>query len=336
MGEDRNLVINPEQAKTVRRIYAMFLEGKSPHVISKILTDEPETLTVIGKQKWNPTTIKSILTNEKYKGDALLQKSYTVDFLTKEKKVNEGEIPQYYVKGNHEAIIQPEVFDMVQNMMAMRKTGKNRISSINAFSSKIRCGDCGGWYGSKVWHSNTKYRRRVWRCNYKYENDDKCQTPHLTDDEVKEIFVNSTNQLIEIKEEVIRNFEEARELLFGTAELEQEQEELEDTLNQLADEINALINENARIALDQAKYERNYSKLLKKFDEAEARLATVKAKIALRQGQQEQVEMFLKELENTDLVDEFDESLFNRLVEVIDIEKEKITVTFKDGSEVII
>lgn len=67
MGEDRNLVINPEQAKTVRRIYAMFLEGKSPHVISKILTDEPETLTVIGKQKWNPSTIKSILTNEKYK-----------------------------------------------------------------------------------------------------------------------------------------------------------------------------------------------------------------------------------------------------------------------------
>lgn len=151
---------------------------------------------------------------------------------------------------------------------------------------------------------------------------------------MKEIFVNSTNQLIEIKEEVIRNFEEARELLFGTAE--QEQEELEDTLNQLADEINALINENARIALDQAKYERNYSKLLKKFDEAEARLATVKEKIALRQVKQEQVEMFLKELENTDLVDEFDESLFNRLVEVIDIEKEKITVTFKDGSEVTI
>ena len=274
--------------------------------------------------------------NTTTKGDALLQKSYTVDFLTKEKMVNEGEIPQYYVKGNHEAIIQPEVFDMVQNMMAMRKTGKNRISSINAFSSKIRCGDCGGWYGSKVWHSNTKYRRRVWRCNHKYENDDKCQTPHLTDDEVKEIFVNSTNQLIEIKEEVIRNFEEARELLFGTAELEQEQEELEDTLNQLADEINALINENARIALDQTKYERNYSKLVKKFDEAEARLATVKEKIALRQGKQEQVEMILKELENTDLVDEFDESLFNRLVEVIDIEKEKITVTFKDGSEVTI
>lgn len=336
MGEDRNLVINPEQAKTVRRIYAMFLEGKSPHAISKILTDEPETLTVIGKQNWNPSTIKSILTNEKYKGDALLQKSYTVDFLTKEKKPNEGEIPQYYVKGNHEAIIQPEVFDMVQNMMALRKTGKNRISSANVFSSKIRCGDCGGWYGSKVWHSNTKYRRRVWRCNRKYENDDKCQTPHLTDDEVKELFVKAANQLIEIKDEVIRNFEEAKELLFGTTELVQEQEELEDSLNQLADEINALINENARIAIDQAEYERNYNALVKKFDETEGRLAKVKEEISLKQGKQEQVEMFLKDLESADLIDEFDETLFNRLVDVIEVGQEKIIVTFKDGSEVTI
>ncbi|WP_196773847.1 MULTISPECIES: recombinase family protein [Lactobacillales] len=336
MGEDRNLVINPEQAKTVRRIYAMFLEGKSPHAISKILTDEPETLTVIGKQKWNPSTIKSILTNEKYKGDALLQKSYTVDFLSKEKKANEGEIPQYYVKGNHEAIIQPEVFDMVQNMMALRKTGKNRISTANVFSSKIRCGDCGGWYGSKVWHSNTKYRRRVWRCNRKYENDDKCQTPHLTDDEVKELFIKAANQLIEIKDEIIRNFEEAKEFLFGTAELSKEQEELESNLNQLADEINALINENARIAIDQAEYERNYNSLVKQFDETEDRLGEVKEEISMRQGNQEQVEMFLKNLEKTDLIDEFDERLFNRLVEVIEVGREKVTVTFKDGSEVTI
>ncbi len=93
MGEDRNLVINPEQAKTVSRILCHVSRRQiTAHAISKILTDEPETLTVIGKQKWNPSTIKSILTNEKYKGDALLQKSYTVELLTKEKKVNEGKI----------------------------------------------------------------------------------------------------------------------------------------------------------------------------------------------------------------------------------------------------
>lgn len=209
-------------------------------------------------------------------------------------------------------------------------------SELNVFSSKIRCGDCGGWYGSKVWHSNTKYRRRVWRCNRKYANDDKCQTPHLTDDEVKELFVKAANQLIEIKDEVIRNFEEAKELLFKTEELALEQEKLEDTLNQLADEINALINENARIAIDQAEYERNYNALVKKFDETEGRLAKVKEEISMRQGKQEQVEMFLKDLESADLIDESDETLFNRLVEVIEVGQEEVTVIFKDGSEVTI
>lgn len=103
-GEDGNLVVNPEQAKLVRRIYGLFLTGMSPTLIARTLTNEGIP-TPSGKEKWYATSIKSILTNEKYKGDALLQKSYTTDFLTKKTKKNEGEIPQYYVKGNHEAIV---------------------------------------------------------------------------------------------------------------------------------------------------------------------------------------------------------------------------------------
>ena len=96
MGPDHNLVVNPEQAKLVKRIYGMFLQGQSPFQIARTLTDEGIP-SPGGKDHWNPSNIKSILTNEKYKGDALLQKSFTVDFLTKKKKTNEGEIPQYYV-----------------------------------------------------------------------------------------------------------------------------------------------------------------------------------------------------------------------------------------------
>ena len=93
-----------------------------------------------------------------YKGDALLQKTYTVDFLTKKKKVNEGEIPQYYVRDNHEAIIDRETFEMVQTLMMARRPGANRRSCVSVFSSRIKCADCGGWYGPKVWHSNDLYR----------------------------------------------------------------------------------------------------------------------------------------------------------------------------------
>ena len=119
-----------------------------------------------GKEKWSISTVKSILSNEKYKGDALLQKSYTVDFLTKKTKVNEGEIPQYYVEDNHEAIIDPEVFEMVQREMAKRGKGKKYHSGVHAFSTNIKCGECGSWYGSKVWHSNSKYRKTIWQCNH--------------------------------------------------------------------------------------------------------------------------------------------------------------------------
>ena len=132
MGPDHNLVVNPEQAKLVKRIYGMFLQGQSPFQIARILTGEGIP-SPGGKDHWNPSNIKSILTNEKYKGDALLQKSFTVDFLTKKKKANEGEIPQYYVKDNHEAIIDPETFEMVQALMATRKrAGIVRVRS--AFS----------------------------------------------------------------------------------------------------------------------------------------------------------------------------------------------------------
>ena len=122
-GEDGSMVLNEEEAKVVRRIYGLFLQGHSPYAIAKRLTEEG-VRTPAGKEKWHSCTVKSILVNEKYKGDALLQKSYTVDFLTKKTKINEGEVPQYYVENSHEAIISPAVFDEVQHQMAVRHPGR--------------------------------------------------------------------------------------------------------------------------------------------------------------------------------------------------------------------
>ena len=112
-GEDGNLVIDEEQAMIVKRIYREFLSGSSSVAIAKGLTNDGIE-TPGHKQKWYATTVRSILTNEKYKGDALLQKHYTVDFLTKKQKINNGEVQQYYVENNHPAIIEPDVFEMVR------------------------------------------------------------------------------------------------------------------------------------------------------------------------------------------------------------------------------
>ncbi len=148
-GEDGLPKIVESEAKTVRLIYRLFLEGKTPSGIAKHLTENGVS-TPSGKTKWQVSTVESILTNEKYKGDAILQKTFTVDFLTKRKKVNEGEVPQYYVENSHPAIIEPDVFDMVQFEIKRRKESGKCHSGSTCFSSKIICGECGNFYGSKV------------------------------------------------------------------------------------------------------------------------------------------------------------------------------------------
>ena len=217
------------------------------------------------------TQAESILTNEKYKGDALLQKVYTVDFLSKKKKVNEGEVPQYYVEGNHPAIIEPSVFDSVQALMKARRPGKNRNSCVGVFSGKIKCGDCGSWYGSKVWHSNDKYRKVIWQCNHKFDGGEKCATPHLDEEAIKTLFVRALNSFCRERAEITVAFEEMKEAAFGTDELDREKKHLQEEMNVVAELIQQCIAENARIAQNQAEYEKRYHALAERFDRAKAR-----------------------------------------------------------------
>ena len=172
-GPDGEFVINPEQAETVKLIYKLFLNGLTPYGICKELMKRG-IKSPGGKDSWYSRTVESILTNEKYKGDALLQKYYTKDYLTHKQVKNNGEIPQYYVEDHHEAIIDSATFERVQREMEKRKGMDKKYGGVNPFSSKIKCGDCGGWYGSKVWHSNSKYRKVIFQCNHKFKNDCKC------------------------------------------------------------------------------------------------------------------------------------------------------------------
>ena len=142
----------------------MYIQGKSIGYIARQLTKE-HIPSPSGKSKWASSTIQSILTNEKYKGDALLQKTFTVDFLQKKIKKNEGEIPQYYVEHSHEPIIDPREFELVQQEIARRSAIGKHYSGQSILSARVICGDCGGFYGSKVWHSTSKYKRIIWQCN---------------------------------------------------------------------------------------------------------------------------------------------------------------------------
>ena len=328
-----NLVVNPEQAKLVRRIYGLFLTGMSPTLIARTLTNEGIP-TPSGKEKWYATSIKSILTNEKYKGDALLQKSYTTDFLTKKTKKNEGEIPQYYVKGNHEAIIDEKTFALVQTKMAARTKGQNRISSVSIFSSKVKCDDCGSWYGSKVWHSTDKYRRVIWQCNHKFDGE-KCTTPTLTEDEIKRLFLQAANIAITEREELISVFESYMAPKLATDALERELADVETELNVVSGLIDNCIHENARIALNQTAYQEQIAALEARLNQAEAKKADVIAEITRRQARRQEIDQHFQYLRKLDLLTEFRDDDWLAMVDYMTVHrKDEVWVTFKDGSKI--
>lgn len=177
-GAEGGLVVNQKQAILVRLIFKLYLEGKTPAGICRYL-NQAEIPTPAGKDKWSQTVINSMLTNEKYKGDALLQKKFTVDYLTKKRKINEGELNQYYVTDGHEAIIPRDTFDYVQKIIKRRNKIYGRgYSCTNALASKIRCEYCGNFYGLKSAHSG-KSRAWYWFCNNRYKTKAVCSTPRV-------------------------------------------------------------------------------------------------------------------------------------------------------------
>ena len=333
-GPDGRIVVNPQEAETVRLIFGLFLEGLSPHSIAAELTRRG-IKTPGGKDVWNQQTVRRMLSNEKYKGDALLQKEFTVDFLNKKTKKNEGEVPQYYVEGNHEAIINPTVFDMVQTELEKRKWGGSRYSGVSIFSNKIKCADCGGWFGSKVWHSTDKYRRVIYRCNNKYK-DKKCGTPHVTEEEVKAAFLSAYNKLVSEKEEIVANAETIRETLCRTNGLEEEKRSLENDMAVLVGMVQSAIDENARIAQDQGEYQEHYNGLVERYDMAKARYDKVARAVTEKEAQNERLAGFIKILKAQDgIIAEFDERIWSSMVDFVTVGRNKeMVVTFRDGTEV--
>lgn len=245
-----------------------------------------------------------------------------------------GEIPQYYVEGHHEPIIEPDVFDLAQAELERRR-GTEGYSGGSIFSSKIKCGDCGSWYGSKVWHSNDKYRRVIFRCNSKYK-DHKCSTPHLTEDGIKDIFVRAFNEYFTEKDELLANMDIIIQMLCGTEELEEQARETLDEINVLMEMTNDLIEQNARIAQNQEDYKERYDSVVGRYEAKKKEYDSLQELIARKNAKAEILRQHKACLESVDgAITEFDGTLWAGLVDFITVNgKEDIVVTFKGGTEV--
>ncbi len=349
-GEDGIPEIVEAEAKIVRGIFRRFLEGATSTMIAKELNEAgipcPACKNRLGedeigaeqadrkKARWSASTVESILTNEKYKGDAILQKTYCTDYIQKTFVENDGsEIPKYYAQNSHPAIVSAEVFDLTQMEMEWRKSLNGSYSGKSCFASRVVCGDCGAFYGSKVWHSTDAYRRVIWRCNGKYIGEKKCSTPYVTQDELEKAFVSVMQRVLREKEAITAA---CRETLEGidTAELDAEVARLENEANSVAERLRKLIEENARVRIEQAEYQREYDALAAEYERISKRIQTIEAHQKDNKDYKRRIEVFLWVMMKREECNGFDPYTFVTLVEKVVVEQDgKLMFHFRGGKE---
>jgi site-specific DNA recombinase len=200
----------------------------------------------------------------------------------------------------------------------------------------IKCGQCGSWYGSKVWHSTDKYRKVIWQCNHKYSGSKKCHTPHLTDDEIKAAFVSAANKVLASRQKVIETFRQIKDATFDTTALEREKDELTAEVNLIAGQIQDGIYQNAHVAQNQAEYEKTYEALSARYEKAKARLDEVTATIHDKNSRCQRIEYYLELLEKQkEPLEKYDARFWHGMVDHVTVyAKDDIRFTMKDGMEV--
>jgi hypothetical protein len=299
------------------------------------LTDQGAP-TPRNKRVWAVSTVMSILKNEKYMGDAILQKTFTIDYLSKKSKANQGELPKYHVKNSHPAIIEPEIHDLVQREIA-RRAGKPVKNGLGVFARQVFCGSCGGSYGAKVWHSRDKYRRIVFQCNEKYGSGKRCVTPHVTEEALKQAFVVALNQLITDREAVVEDIRLVLPKLADTTALEKEKAVALQERDERRSLLEKCVAENAAVALDQQAYLERYQGLVDRYEAAQERLVDIEDKHLRRAIRCETLHQFIAEFEKRpDLIEQFDEMTWRCLADQVTITVDGALFRFKSGAEILV
>ena len=208
---------------------------------------------------------------------------------------------------------------------------------MSIFANKIKCGCCGAWYGAKVWHSTDKYRRVIYRCNKKYSQKGKpCSTRHLTEEEIKQIFVKALNSLVEVKECVIAELQSLIDSVCQTGEMTEERNRVEQELGGLAERLEKLIRENARVAQDQTAYLKQENEIRTLYVEKQEDMEKLDEQIAERERKRNTLEGMIHALcgiNGAQVV--FDEALWCGLLDHIIVkEYGAIVVVFKGGIEI--
>lgn len=327
--EDGNLIIVPEEAEIIKRIYREYLEGKSLVGIGRDL-EKDGILTAAGKPRWRPETIKKILLNEKYIGDALLQKTFTVDFLTKKRVKNEGHVPQYYVENSHEAIIPKELFLQAQEEIHRRNniyTGvdknKRLYSSKYALSTITFCGDCGDIYRRVYW--NIRGRKEfVWRCVTRIEQGpETCKNRTVKEGDLYDAVMTAINRLLAGGDNMIRILEENIHAVIG------------ETTEYKISEINTLLEEKQKELIILANKGKDFESLADEIEKLREKRQTLLVEDASLSGENERINELIEFIRNNKyrtLL--YDDTLVRKIIQNVTVYDDHFVISFKSGIEI--
>ncbi len=343
-GENDLPEIDPEEAEIVRRIFSRYLIG---HSVAKIIADlEIDGIeTARGHKKWNDGVIRGMLRNEKYMGDALLQKTYIADLFTRQTKKNTGELPQYYVENSHPAIIDRLTFQRVQEEMARRsslkkvsaaaKTELAKYSGKYVLTELLSCGNCGSPYRRVTW-SRPEGRKIVWRCINRLENGKKfCKdAPTLEESRIHTAVVSAMNEMFSLKSMKAILQDSIRTTLTPKGG-ETSLAAIDSRLSELREQQYRLLQLAAAVGADSTQYDEELKKVSMEFSALVAKRSELEKNKQDTEQADERVEQLAAELESMDTgIATFDEVTVRQLISAITVlSEEKLLIRFKDGTE---
>jgi len=326
-NKDKELIINDAQANIVRRIFMEYLEGKSYNSIGMgLMKDGIKTVT--GNTKWWDSTISGTLENEKYYGDALLQKTITVDFLKHKRAENKGQAEQYMIEGNHPAIISKEIFYKVQAEKQRRASkysnvegDRQKYSNKYPFSGKVFCGDCGNVYRRRQWNSNNASMKFVWQCKtYIQKGKEACAAKAVDEKVLEDAFVRVFNQLYENRQGFIKTLAENIEKVLLQKPSDKVIEALDDKIEQLKTELKRLIRFQTSNGVDEEVYREEYKRVSGELEELREKRMEFDNRSILNDNLKGRMDEIIEIVNGRqEALQEFDESIFNALVEKIEI-----------------
>ena len=345
----QTLTINEEEAEIVRYIFQRYTQGAGCFTIAKELT-VLDYKTKNGNNRWHESSIRRILRNEKYVGDILLGKTFTVDPISKRRLENFGEEEKYYIKNNHEGIISRELFEKAQEILQRRggKRSNNRqrekYSRKYAFSSMIRCGFCNSHFVRRTWHAGSQYQKIAWSCMTAIKKGKK-YCPHsksLSEKEIENAFVDAFNLMVNKQKEVVEEFLKNVETVLDNTDTAKELKKAQNEVNRIENNINKLLDLHLENIITREDFEEKYAKLTKELDEAKAKVKELQEILNKEGNLQNRINTFRKIFETNKTLDEFDREIFESVIEEVIIGSEEkgeistntITFIFRTGLEV--